>query len=187
MRLVFLGAPGAGKGTQAKRLSDKLNIAHISTGDMLRSATQDGSELGKRVKSIIDSGQLVSDELMIELINDRVDHEDCRSGYILDGFPRTVPQAEALQKMMESKGSKLDGVLLFEVSEAEVLNRLRNRAAQENRVDDTEEVQISRIAVYKEKTEPLIAYYKQHGELKVVDSSAGPDQVFDNLLKAIGR
>ena len=187
MILVFLGAPGAGKGTQAKLLSDKLSIAHISTGDMLRQAVEQGSDLGKRVKNIIDSGEFVSDELMIELIQQRVAEADCKAGYILDGFPRTVQQAEALGEMMHQRGADLDAVLLFEVAEAEVLKRLQNRATEQNRADDSAEVQQNRIAVYKEKTEPLIAYYKNKSMLRVVDSSQGPDQVFSNLLQAIGR
>lgn len=187
MILVFLGAPGAGKGTQAKLLSDKLSIAHISTGDMLRQAVEQGSDLGKRVKSIIDSGEFVSDELMIELIQQRVSEADCKAGYILDGFPRTVKQAEALGEMMKQRGVNLDAVLLFEVSESEVLKRLQNRASEQNRADDSAEVQKNRIAVYKEKTEPLIAYYNNKSMLKVVDSSQGPEQVFNNLLQAIGR
>ena len=185
MIVVFLGAPGAGKGTQAQRLSGDLKIAHISTGDMLRKAAEQGSEIGNRVKSVIDAGELVSDDLMIDLIDQRVQESDCDKGYILDGFPRTVPQAEALEKMMQNQAKKLDGVFLFEVSEEEVLRRLSNRATQEKRADDSVEIQKNRILVYREKTEPLIAHYREKGVLKVVDSSGNPEQVFDNLKKAI--
>ena len=186
MKLVFLGPPGAGKGTQAKLLSEKAGIAHISTGDMLRAEIEKGSELGRTVKDLMDAGQLVSDELMLEVIRERLAAPDCKNGFILDGFPRTSPQAEALSAMFKSAGAKLDTVCLFDLSEEELGARLENRRGEEARVDDNAEVQKERLRVYQEKTAPLIDYYKELGSLKTIPSSGSIEEVNKNLNKVLG-
>jgi adenylate kinase len=186
MRLVFLGAPGVGKGTQAKLLSQEKEIPHISTGDMLRVAIKGGSSLGLKVKSIIDSGQLVPDALIIELVRERTKEGDCKNGYIFDGFPRTIPQAEALNEILSERGKKLDFVICFELEESEILKRLAGRREAESRVDDDQETQKKRLEVYNKQTAPLIDFYQQGGLLKMVDASGSMEQVFKKTLSAIG-
>jgi adenylate kinase len=182
MKLVFLGPPGAGKGTQAKVLSEKRRLCHISTGDILRAAVAEGSELGQQVKGILDAGKLVSDELIIELIRERVKLPDCQAGYILDGFPRTVAQAEALDEMLARSGEKLDGVILFEITEEALKARLAHRRAAENRADDEEETQMARLRVYQEQTAPLITFYeKRGGLLKRIDATVSIEVVSARL------
>lgn len=176
-KIIFLGPPGAGKGTQAKLLAAKHQLAHISTGDMLRAAVAEGSELGKQVKGILDSGQLVSDALIVQLIEDRVKKSDCARGYILDGFPRTVPQAEALKAMLAAAGTSISAVVSFELSEESVLGRLTHRAGVEARADDSAEVQRERLRVYREQTSPLIQYYTNAKLLRSVDASGSVDDV----------
>ena len=185
MRIIFLGPPGAGKGTQAELLSKKKSLAHISTGAMLRAAVQEGSELGKRVQGIMESGHLVPDELMIEIIGDRVKKNDCKTGYILDGFPRTVAQAAALDQMLKMQGVKLDGVVSFDLTEEDVMKRLAHRRGAEARKDDDAEVQKERLRVYKTQTAPLIEYYEKAGALRRVESSGSIEQVSELLDKAL--
>lgn len=185
MKLVFLGPPGAGKGTQAKIYSEKHKIAHISTGEMLRAAVQAGSPLGLKVKSIIDSGQLVSDELIIEVIKDRVKQQDCSGGYILDGFPRTVKQAEALSALLKESGQKLDAAVLFDLPVKAIMERLANRRSTESRADDTESVQLERQRIYLEQTAPLIDYFRNSGLLKTVDATGTIEQVGSSLEAAL--
>jgi adenylate kinase len=182
LTLVFLGAPGAGKGTQAKLLSEKLSIAHISTGDMLRQAVKAGTDLGQRIQTIMDSGNLVSDELIVELISERVAEADCANGYILDGFPRTVKQAESLDMMMKASGQQISSVVLFEVSEQDVLKRLAHRQSVENRADDNAEVQLERLRVYQKQTAPLIDFYRAKGLLVSVDGSGSIEAIQSSLL-----
>ncbi len=184
-KIVFLGPPGAGKGTQAKLLAAKQHLAHISTGDMLRSAVAEGTELGKEVKSILDSGQLVSDELIVQLIEERVKKPDCGQGYILDGFPRTVPQAEALQEMLAGSSSVLSAVVSFELSEQAVLDRLTHRAGVEARADDAAEVQRERLRVYNEQTAPLIEYYENLNLLRRIDASSSIEDVTKLVEKVL--
>lgn len=186
MRLVFLGAPGAGKGTQAKILAENRNLAHISTGDMLRQAVSTGSEIGKQVKSIMESGQLVPDEMIVTIIKERIRQEDCQEGYILDGFPRTVPQAESLKKMLQEQDEDLSNVVLFDVSDEDLRARLENRRGAEARKDDSAEVQLERLRVYKEQTEPLIAFYEGLGMLSKVNGAGSIEEVQERLQVALG-
>lgn len=185
IRIVFLGLPGAGKGTQAKTFSESVDIPHISTGDMLRAAVSSGTELGTRVKDVMDSGSLVSDELMIEIIEARISEPDCQKGYILDGFPRTVPQAKAFDAMLERRGEELAAVVFFDLSEDEALRRLAHRRSAESRVDDNEETQRKRVQIYREQTSPLIAHYQERNQLQTVNAEASIEEVQNRLVAAL--
>ncbi len=185
MKVVFLGPPGAGKGTQARLLAERKSIAHISTGEMLRAAVAAGTDLGKQVKDIIDSGKLVPDALMVALIEERVKAADCAKGYILDGFPRTVPQAEALATMLSATGVKLDAVVYFDVSESDLLRRLEHRRGVEQRADDSIETQLERLRVYREQTAPLVDFYRAKGALSSVDAAGSVDEVYLKLGQAL--
>ena len=186
-RLVLLGPPGAGKGTQAKILCEKLGIAHISTGDMLRRAAEEGTEIGLKAKEIMNSGHLIPDDLMVSVIRERVAKSDCAKGYILDGFPRTVPQAEALKKVLAEEDAALAGVILFDVYDADIKARLANRRSAESRVDDSAEVQEKRLKVYREQTEPLIEYYRGLCLLSSVDGTGSIEDVTARLVEAVSR
>ncbi len=185
MKLVFLGPPGAGKGTQAKLIANDKDLAHISTGDMLRAAVSSGSKLGLQVKSVLDSGQLVPDDLIVRLIEKRVEEEDCKVGYILDGFPRTVGQAQALQRMLEGKGTALSGVLLFQVSEEDLRTRLAIRRNEQGRADDDEQVQLERLRVYERETKPLIEFYDRLGFLRRVDASGNIEEISKKVAQVV--
>lgn len=187
MKIIFLGPPGAGKGTQAKLLSTRAGIAHISTGDMLRKAVAEGTELGKKVKAIIDSGQLVPDDLMVSLIEERVRADDCRNGYILDGFPRTVPQARALAKMLEARGEKIDRVVLFDLTEAALEARLSHRRGAEARADDDAATQKQRLRIYQEQTTPLIEHYAAASALDRIDANGSVEEVEERVRSLLGR
>lgn len=210
--IVFIGPPGAGKGTQAKRLSSKLGIPQISTGDMLREARSAGTELGKRAEQYMSAGQLVPDQLVIDLVDERLRRPDAARGFILDGFPRTVPQAEALDRLLRKQGRKIDHVVLLEVPDALILERITGRRVGETtgriyhikydpppspdrgeggerllvRDDDREEVVKARLAAYAAQTAPLIAYYADKGVLRRVDGVGTPDEVTERLVKAVG-
>ena len=185
MKLVFLGAPGAGKGTQAQMLAMKRAWAHISTGEMLRSAVSGGTELGKRVKDIMESGKLVPDELMVDLIRARIKEKDCAGGCILDGFPRTVAQATALAAMFRELGEKLAGVVLFEVPPADLEKRLASRRGTEARKDDSVEVQRERLRVYEQQTKPLIEFYEKAGLLLRVSAGGSIGEVQERLVATL--
>ena len=214
MNLILLGPPGAGKGTQAKRLEKRHNLVQLSTGDMLRAAVASGSELGKKAKAIMDAGHLVPDELMIAMIADRIDQPDCASGFILDGFPRTTTQAEALDRMLAEKGLKLHSVIEMKVNDEILVDRITGRytcarcgagyhdryqkpkvagvcdncggTEFERRADDNEETVRSRLSAYHAQTAPILPYYRDQGVLKAVDGMAGIDEVAGQIEQALG-
>src|SRR5664279_6179791 len=183
MRLILLGPPGAGKGTQAQRLVQKHGIVQLSTGDMLRAAVAAGTPVGLRAKSIMDAGQLVPDEVVVAIVADRIDQPDVKRGFVLDGFPRTVPQAQALDCLLAERGLRLDGVIELKVDEGILLKRIETRVAEMTargeklRADDNPEVLKGRLAAYRAQTAPLADYYAHKGMLKAVDGMAPIDQV----------
>ncbi len=189
MRLILLGPPGAGKGTQAQRLVAKHKIVQLSTGDMLRAAVAAGTPVGLRAKSIMDAGQLVPDEVVVAIIADRIGQADAKNGFVLDGFPRTVPQAEALDNLLAERGLKLDAVIELKVDEGILVKRIETRVAEMTargeplRKDDNPEVLKGRLAAYRTQTAPLAGYYDAKGMLKGVDGMAPIDEV----TAAIGR
>ncbi len=213
MRIVLLGAPGAGKGTQAKKLIDKYGIPQISTGDILRKAVADGTPLGKEAKVIMDKGELVTDQIVIGLVKERLAHDDCKNGYILDGFPRTTPQAEALDSVLTDMGSPLDVALSVDVAKSELMQRLTGRRtcagcqqmynvhfsapAKEGvcdkcggelmqRGDDKEATIKNRLDVYEKSTAPLIDYYGKKGILKSVEGVGSIDDIFNKIVSILG-
>lgn len=214
MKLVLVGPPGCGKGTQAVLIRDEYKIPQISTGDILRAAVRDGSALGKKVQDYMNSGQLVPDQLIIDVMSERLAKEDCANGYILDGFPRTLAQAEALDKLLISKKQKLDGVISIEVADDEVVKRLAGRRqctgcgegyhvafkkpAKENvcdkcgsalyqRDDDKEETVRARLSVYRKQTEPLLNYYDKKDLLKRVEGKGNIEEIFKNISSLISE
>ncbi|MEL0042391.1 MAG: adenylate kinase [Candidatus Puniceispirillum sp.] len=188
MNIIVFGAPGAGKGTQAEKLVAKYGLVQLSTGDMLRAAISAGTDLGKRAKEIMDRGDLVSDDIIVGMIAARLDDKDCVNGVILDGFPRTVAQAEALDEMLASKGLSLDGVIEIRVDEAALFARIENRAAETGgaRSDDNADTLRKRLAVYHENTAPLLPYYRDKGVLKSVDGMATIDEVAAQIESILG-
>jgi len=195
MRLILLGPPGAGKGTQAQRLVQKHRIVQLSTGEMLRAAVAAGTPIGLQAKDIMASGALVPDEVVVGIISDRLDQPDMKNGFILDGFPRTVPQAAALDELLKKKHIKLDAVIELRVNESALLNRVENRVAEmrargeEVRIDDTPEVLSKRLANYRTLTEPLIHYYSERRKLLTVDGMMTIEHVtkeISRILSAIG-
>ena len=183
MNIILLGPPGAGKGTQAKRVARDYGIPHIATGDIIRAMKEEPSELGRELKAVYDRGDLVSDDLMIRLIGDRLSRGDTVGGFILDGFPRTLPQAEALDGLLRELGRKIDAVLDFQVADHEVLlQRMLRRAAEENRSDDTPDVIRRRLELYERETAPLIDYYRSH-QANVVGIHA--DRTIEEVFREI--
>lgn len=181
MRIVLLGPPGAGKGTQGVRLAAALEITHLATGDLLRAEVAAGSELGKLAKQFMDRGDLVPDDVIIGMIKLRLSGE---SGMVLDGFPRTVGQAEALDAALKESGQPLDRVIYFDVNRDELVSRLINRATEQGRSDDTPETIERRMDVYEELTAPVLEYYRKAGDVRDVDGMGTPDEVFSRLEQA---
>lgn len=213
MKIIMLGAPGAGKGTQAKKIAAKYGIPHISTGDIFRANIKNGTELGKKAKTYMDQGLLVPDELVVDLVVDRVNQEDCKNGYVLDGFPRTIPQAEALTDALEKLGQKMDYAIDVDVPDENIVRRMGGRRAcvgcgatyhveyaptkKEGicdvcggelilRDDDKPETVQKRLNVYHEQTQPLIDYYTKAGILKTVDGTVDIDDVFQAIVDILG-
>ncbi|MGD9125852.1 MAG: adenylate kinase [Planctomycetia bacterium] len=181
MQIVFIGPPGAGKGTQAEKLIEKYKLAHLSTGDMLRAARDAGTEVGKKANEYMSSGQLVPDEVIVAIIEERLAEPDCQQGYLLDGFPRTIAQAEALDAMLEQKGTTLDVVLELKVPEDELFDRLAGRG----RADDTPDVIRQRLVAYREQTEPLLDYYTKKNLLKSIDGLGSIDEIFGRVTEVL--
>ena len=185
MKLVLLGPPGAGKGTQGKRLAAEMGWPLISTGDILRQAVADKTPLGMQAQRQMDQGLLVGDDVMIGLVHDRLAQPDAESGYILDGFPRTVPQASALDAMLEEDGLKLDGVVMLDVPEEEIVKRLEARRTKESRADDTAATVHKRLEVYREQTAPLVDFYRGSGRLIEVRGVGSIDDIYESLRSAV--
>lgn len=181
MRLVLLGPPGAGKGTQAAILSEKLNVPHISTGDLFRANIGEGTPLGVEAKSYIDAGKLVPTDVTARMVEDRLNQDDAKNGFLLDGFPRTTEQADILEELLAKKGEKLDGVLNFEVSEDVVVERMMARG----RADDNEETIRTRLGVYRDETAPLIEHYGD--QIISIDAVGDVDDINQRALEALGK
>jgi adenylate kinases len=189
MRLILLGPPGAGKGTQAKILVEAYGIPQLSTGDILRAAIAAKTPLGLEAKAIVDRGDLVSDAIVNGIVSERLDAEDCKPGFILDGFPRTIAQAEALDQMLADKGIALDAVIEIKAEADELVKRVINRARESGgaRADDNEEVLRKRLGVYSEQTAPLVEYYSGRGLLRPVDGMAPVEEVTAAIKTALGK
>ena len=189
MRLILLGPPGVGKGTQAKILVEQLAIPQLSTGDILRSAIASKTPMGLAAKEVMGRGDLVSDEIVNGIVSERIDQADCANGFILDGFPRTVAQADALGTMLAQKGMKVDAVIEITADAGTLVSRVVNRAKETGgaRADDNVEVVRKRLEVYRELTEPLVSYYRGKGMLKTVDGMAPVEEVTAAIRRAIGR
>lgn len=189
MNLIFLGPPGAGKGTQAQRLEERYGLVQLSTGDMLRAAVASGSELGRRAGAIMEAGELVPDAIMVDMIGERIARPDCEGGFILDGFPRTIAQAEALDAMLERRGLGVDHVIELAVDEKALLERIRTRiastGASQRRADDNEETLRNRLAVYRNQTAPILPYYRDRGMLVSIDGMAPIDEVTSAINRAL--
>lgn len=213
MKIIMLGAPGAGKGTQAKQIADKYSIPHISTGDIFRANIKEGTELGKKAKTYMDQGLLVPDELVVELVADRIQQDDCKNGFVLDGFPRTIPQAEALDAALEKINEKMDYAIDVDVPDENIIRRMSGRRACLScgatyhivsiptkaegicdrcgsnvvlRDDDQPETVKKRLEVYHAQTQPLIDYYKNQGILRTVDGVQPMEEVFGAIVEILG-
>lgn len=213
MKIIMLGAPGAGKGTQAKMIADKYGLPHVSTGDIFRANIKEGTELGKEAKKYMDAGQLVPDELTVKILLDRVAKDDCKNGYVLDGFPRTIPQAEVLDKALTELGDKIDYAINVDVPDENIVKRMSGRRACVNcgatyhiehippktegicdrcgkelilRDDDKPETVLNRLKVYHDQTQPLIDFYTEKGVLKSVDGTVDMKDVFASIVAILG-
>jgi adenylate kinase len=214
MRIIMLGAPGAGKGTQAKRIAEKYNVPHISTGDIFRENIKNGTELGNKAQAYMEAGDLVPDELVLELIMDRFEKEDCANGYVLDGFPRTIPQAEALDEALDAKGQTIDNVIDVDVPDENIIKRMAGRRTCAHcgaifhlehmppkiegkcdqcgghlmmREDDLPDTVIARLKTYHEQTQPLKDYYGAKGLVHSVDGTQYREVVFGEVVKILGE
>jgi adenylate kinase len=183
--ILLLGPQGAGKGTQGKLISAEYGVPHVATGDILRAAMAAGTELGRKVKPIYDAGGLVPDELMIDLIRERLGEEDAREGFVLDGFPRTMPQAEALDEMLREIGKELEVVFELQVPDEIGRERMLRRAAEEGRADDTPEAIDKRLRIYHEQTAPLVEYYRSRGHLVGIHAERPIPEVFAEIQRAL--
>ena len=181
MRIVLLGAPGSGKGTQAALLVEDLGLPHISTGELLRSAVKAGTELGVKAKVVMDRGELVSDDIMLGLIEERLSQPDAQAGFILDGYPRNLAQARALDELLDRIGQPVDEALQIDVDVEQVIARIARRAAEEGRSDDTEEVARNRMSVYADQTAPVVDYYAQKGLLSRILGEGSIEEVFQRI------
>lgn len=213
MKIIMLGAPGAGKGTQAKKIAEKYGIPHVSTGDIFRSNIKEGTELGRKAKEYIDQGALVPDELTIGMLMDRIQNEDCKNGYVLDGFPRTIPQAESLKEALSERGQKIDFAINVDVADENIINRMAGRRACIScgatyhlvynpskvpgicdvcgaelilRDDDKPETVKKRLSVYHDQTKPLIEYYGKTGVLVSIDGTQDLNKVFTDITGILG-
>ena len=189
MNIILFGPPGAGKGTQAKFIIDKYNLVQISTGDMLREAVKSGSELGNKVKVIMDKGDLVSDDIIMSIISERVIEEDCKKGFILDGFPRTLNQAKELDKMLDHKNLKIDYIIEILVDEDLLISRIEKRASEDKiaRNDDNDEVLKNRIMIYKRDTIPVLKYYKNLNRLRQANGMQSIKNVSNDIQGIIEK
>ena len=185
MRIVLLGAPGSGKGTQAVRLVEKLELPHISTGELLRSAVEAGTELGQKAKTVINRGELVSDDIMLDLITQRLSRDDAKNGFILDGYPRNITQAKALDEILERQGQAMVEVLYIDVDAELLMQRIAGRAAEEGRSDDAEEVVRKRLRIYAEQTAPLVEFYAGKGVLSRVLGEGSVEEVFQRMMSVL--
>jgi len=192
MRIILLGPPGAGKGTQAARIVERFGIPQLSTGDMLRAAVAAGTPVGRKAKEIMERGELVPDDVVVGIVAERIAQDDAKNGFILDGFPRTVAQAEAFDAMLAEKGLRLDGVIEFKVDEGALVKRIESRAAQTKargepvRTDDNPDVFKTRLEAYRVQTAPLSAYYRSKGALKSVDGMKSIDEVTGQVFDKLG-
>lgn len=186
MKIVLLGGPGAGKGTQAVKLKEHYGIPHISTGEVLREARTAGTELGKKAAEYMDAGKLLPDDIIIGIIGEKLDMPEMKNGFLFDGFPRTIPQAEGLNEMLNSKGKSLDSVVSIEVPDEIVIERLLKRAEIEGRSDDNRETIENRLKVYYEQTEPLKKYYQDSGLLKSIDGVGTVNEIFERIKAVLG-
>ena len=186
MNLIIMGAPGSGKGTQATQICKKHNLPHISTGDLLRKNIADGTDLGKKAKAYMDAGKLVPDDLVIALIKARFEEPDCKNGFLLDGFPRTVPQADALNRFFSRRGQTLHHVIGLEVPEEELVDRMIKRGQQTGRADDNIDTIKNRLQVYHESTTPLRDYYINEGKYRAINGHGSVEEIFAEIVRAIG-
>ncbi|MCA9519642.1 MAG: adenylate kinase [Myxococcales bacterium] len=186
MNIILFGAPGSGKGTQATRINERLKLAHISTGDILRAAVKNDTPLGQEAKQYMEAGKLVPDNVIVGIIEERTTREDCRNGFLLDGFPRTIPQADALALMLQRREQRIDHVISLVVPDAELEKRLLGRARIEGRADDNETTIAQRLRVFHNQTKPLVEFYRDRELLTEIDGTGSIEHITERLLRALG-